>query len=338
MHGRVRWSCHPGRVPAALTVVVGDEELLVARAVARLRAAAIGDVGPDASPDEIATVVDVAAADCTPQQLLELISPSLFAESRVVSVRGLQDADKALAAALTAFTATPEPGVTVVAVHAGGAKGKATLDALKKAGAEVVEVARVKTGREREQFAIEEVRAAGASIDRDAVADLVAAIGTDLREIATACAQLAGDVGGHITADDVATYYRGRAESTGFAVADRAVEGDLAAALETLRWAFATGLDPVLVSSSLAANLRLIAQVGGAGSGSPDKLAGQLKAPVWKVRRAQGWLRRWQPEVLADALQAVAQADADLKGAADDAAYAVERAVMTVAAAARASA
>jgi DNA polymerase-3 subunit delta len=32
-------------------------------------------------------------------------------------------------------------------------------------------------------------------------------------------------------------------------------------------------------------------------------------------------------------MQAVARADADLKGAADDAAYAVERAVMTVAAA-----
>jgi DNA polymerase III subunit delta len=133
-------------------------------------------------------------------------------------------------------------------------------------------------------------------------------------------------------------YYRGRAESTGFAVADRAVEGDLTAAFETLRWAFATGLDPILVSSSLAANLRLIAQVGAAGPGSPDSIAGQLRMPAWKVRRAQGWLRRWRPEAVATAIKAVAAADADLKGAADDAAYAVERAVMAVASAANAAA
>jgi DNA polymerase-3 subunit delta len=56
--------------------------------------------------------------------------------------------------------------------------------------------------------------------------------------------------------------------------------------------------------------------------------------PAWKVRRAQGWLRRWRPEALGDAVRAVALADADLKGAADDAAYAVERAVLAVATAA----
>jgi DNA polymerase III subunit delta len=121
-------------------------------------------------------------------------------------------------------------------------------------------------------------------------------------------------------------------------VADLAVKGNVGAALETLRWAFATGLDPILVSSSLAANLRLIAAVGTAGPGSPDAVAAKLRMPAWKVRRAQGWLRRWRPEAVAEALSAVATADADLKGAADDAAYAVERAVMVVAAAANAAA
>jgi DNA polymerase III subunit delta len=314
---------------AALTLVVGDEDLLVARAVTR----AIGAAGASvdgvvtASPDELDATSGTAA------DLAELLSPSLFAEDRQLVVRNLQDADKDVVAELARFAEAPEPGVTIVCVHAGGAKGKAALDSLKAAGATVVEVARIKSPREREQFAIDEVRAAGGTLDRDAAADLVGAIGTDLREIATACAQLVADVGGQISAEDVATYYRGRVESTGFAVADRAVEGDLAAALETLRWAFATGLDPVLVSSSLAANLRLIAQVGGAGAGSTDAVAAKLRMPAWKVRRAQGWLRRWRPEALGDAVRAVAQADADLKGAADDGAYAVERAVHLVAAA-----
>lgn len=320
---------------AALTLVVGDEELLVARAVSRtLTAATAAAANREVAP----SVHDVEAAECSVEVLTDMLSPSLFAEERLVIVRNLQDADKGLVAALVAFSESPEPDVTIVAVHVGGAKGKAALEALNGAGAQLIEVTKIKSVREREQFAMDEVRAAGGSLDRDAAAELVGAIGNDLRELATAAAQLAADVGGQISAADVATYYRGRAESTGFAVADRAVEGDLAAAFETLRWAFATGLDPILVSSSLAANLRLIAQVGAAGRGSPDALAAKLRMPAWKVRRAQGWLRHWRPEAVGEALRAVAAADADLKGAADDAAYAVERAVLKVAAASHAAA
>jgi DNA polymerase III subunit delta len=319
---------------AALTLVVGDEDLLVARAVSRALGTALDPPSGDVAPSRH----DVEAGECSVADLTETMSPSLFAEDRLVVVRSVQDADKDLVAALVSFAENPEPGIAVIAVHAGGAKGKAVLEALKGVGAYVIEVNRIKTVRDREQFAIDEVRSAGSTLDRDAAADLVGAIGNDLRELATACQQLAADVGGQISADEVATYYRGRAESTGFAVADRAVEGDLGAALETLRWAFATGLDPILVSSSLAANLRLIAQVGAAGPGSPDALAVTLRMPAWKIRRAQGWLRRWRPEALGDAVRAVADADADLKGAADDAAYAVERAVLTVAAAANSAA
>lgn len=320
---------------AALTLVVGDEDLLVARAVSRALAASAAPVAPG---EVSASQLEMDAGISTVADLAQLLSPSLFAEDRLIVVRNLQDADKPFVAALAGFAEAPEPGVVIVAVHAGGVKGKAHMEALKGAGAQLVEVSRVKSPRDREQFALDEVRAAGATIDRVAVADLVGAIGTDLREIATACAQLVADIGGQISADDVATYYRGRAESTGFAVADRAVEGDLSAALETLRWAFATGLDPILVSSSLAANLRLIGQVAGAGPGSPDAVAAKLRMPAWKVRRAQGWMRRWRPEALGDAIRAVAAADADLKGAGDDAAYAVERAVLRVAAAATAAA
>jgi len=64
-------------------------------------------------------------------------------------------------------------------------------------------------------------------------------VGSDLRELAAACDQLAADTDGLIDEPVVARYYRGRAEATGFTVADRAVEGHLAQALEQLRWALA---------------------------------------------------------------------------------------------------
>ena len=315
-----------------MTVVVGDEELLVARAVQRA-ADGPADLADATGPSRY----DVTAAELDVDALAEMTSPSLFAEDRVVIVRGLQDAAKEVVTALVECIETSDDGVTLVLTHAGGAKGKAALEAVKGVGAQVVQVFPVKSSRDREQFVQAEAKAVGGHLDREAAADLVAAVGADLRELAIATEQLVSDVGKQVTAADVATYHRGRAESTGFAVADRAVEGDVVAALETLRWAFATGVDPILVSSSLAANLRTIAIVGAAGRGSPDSLAGPLGMPPWKIRRAQGWLKRWRPEAVAQAVRAVATADADLKGAGDDAAYAVERAVLAVAAAATGS-
>lgn len=305
---------------AAVTLVVGDEEFLVARAVR----AAVEAAGPDTD------VHEVAAGDLDVDSLTELTSPSLFGDTRAVVVRALHDASKDLVAALSELAAG-DVDATVIVVHPGGVKGKAALEALRGAGARVVDVPRLRSQRDREQFVSDEVRLCGGTISKDAVADLVGAVGADVRELATACVQLVADVGPRLTADHVAAYYRGRAESSGYAVADRAVEGDVAAALETLRWAMGTGVDPVLVSSSLAANLRTIAAVASAGRGSPDALAGPLGMPAWKIRRAQGWVRRWNPDALVEAVQAVATADADIKGAADDAAYAVERAVLTVA-------
>jgi len=308
-----------------VTLVVGDEELLVSRAVQRIVTAATKRSGDELS------VHDVLAGELTVDELTELMSPSLFGDARVVVIRAAQDSSKELAAVLETQAGLDDDDVDLVVVHAGGAKGKALLASLRGAGAHVVDAPKIKTARDREQFVTDEARAVGGSIDRDAAADLVASIGGDLRELSTACTQLVNDVGPNVSTDDVAAYYRGRAESTGFAVADRAVEGDMAAALETLRWAFATGMDPVLVSAALAANLRTIAVVGAAGRGSPDALAGPLGMPPWKIRRAQGWLKRWQPDALAEAVQAVAAADAGIKGAGDDAAYAAENAVMVVA-------
>ena len=53
-------------------------------------------------------------------------------------------------------------------------------------------------------------------------AELGKPVGSDLREISAVVAQLVGDTGGSIDAAAVSAYHRGRAEVTGFAVADQA--------------------------------------------------------------------------------------------------------------------
>lgn len=305
-----------------MTVVVGEEELLAARAVRSVVSAA-------QALDANADVREVSATGLTSAELGDLLAPMLFAERRVIVLRELQDASGDLTRALCAYTADPAPEVDLVAVHNGSAKGRNAIDTLSGAGASVVSCLKLKHG-DRPRFVLEEVQRAGGAITAEAIELLIDAVGSGLRELATACEQLVADSDGVIDPAVVARYHRGRAEASGFIVADRAVERDRAAAVEALRWALAVGTAPVLVTSALAANIRAIGLVAGAGRRSSFALAKSLGMPPWKVERAQHWARDWRPEELAAALQAVALADEQVKGGGADPAYALEKAVLAV--------
>ena len=150
----------------------------------------------------------------------------------------------------------------LVLTHSGGAKNKALLAEPGQQGARRIDCPAVKRFGERLDFLRAEFGRAGRKADDGGLRALLDAVGTDLRELAAACSQLAADTTGVINQSVVARYYRGRAEATGFTVADRAVEGKLADALEQLRWALATGVSPVLISSALAQGVRALGPGG----------------------------------------------------------------------------
>ncbi|MCW2544206.1 MAG: polymerase delta subunit [Frankiales bacterium] len=306
-----------------LTLVVGEEDLLVSRAVSAVVRAA-----RERNPET--EVTDLDASGLAPDDLVEVFSPSLFGDERVVVVRAIQDLAKETAAELVAYASDPVPEICVVLVHAGGAKGKALLTQITDLKPRRVEAAKVTKAGERRDLVRSELRADGRQVADDAVTTLIDAVGNDLRELCAAASQLLSDTEGPITADVVRLYYRGRAEASGFMIADRALEGDLAGAVELLRWGQSTGLAPVLVTSALASGLRTVAQVASAGRASAFQLANELKMPAWKVEKAQRQSRGWRPDSISAALQAVAVADGEVKGVAADAGYAVERAVLAV--------
>jgi DNA polymerase-3 subunit delta len=304
-------------------VVVGDEDLLVERAVARLVAAAVADSG--------AGVREVTGGGLNVGDLAQLTSPSLFDAAPVVVIRDAQDAGKDVAAELAAVAAEPPDGVRIVVTHAGGAKGKALLSSLTRGGAQVVDCPKITRFGDRMQFVRDEFRAAGRRIDDSGVRGLIDAVGSDLREIASACAQLAADTSGTVDQAVVARYYRGRAEASGFAVADKAMEGRLTESLELLRWALAVGVSPVLITSALAQGVRLAGRVGAAPRGqSPAALAAEVGAPPWRIDKVRQQLRGWTPAGIARALAAVAEADAQVKGEGTNPGYALEVAIRTI--------
>lgn len=315
---------------APLTLAVGQEELLLDRAVQEVVAAARA---ADADTD----VRDLASSDLQPGTLDELTSPSLFAERKVVVVRNAQDLAADTVKDVKAYLASPVEEITLVLLHAGGAKGKGMLDAARKAGAREVACAKMTKPADRLAFVRGEFRRIGRSATSEACQALVDAIGSDLRELASAVSQLAADVEGTIDDAVVGRYYTGRAEASSFTVADRAVEGRAAEALETLRWALATGVAPVLVTSALAQGVRAIGKLASAPRGArPGDLARDLGMPPWKIDRVRQQMRGWSADGVATALRAVAAADAAVKGGGDDPEYALEQAVITIAGAARA--
>ncbi len=312
-----------------VVLVSGPEGLLADRAVGGLLARA-----REESPE--VEVSEVEAVRLDGPRLAEITGASLFSTRRAAVVSDAAHLDPDLYGDLVAVARSVSDDLALVVVHGGGQKGKGLLDKLKAAGAEVVDCPATKAW-ELPQFVSAEARRAGATIDAGAAQSLVDAVGHDLRALAGAVAQLISDgEGGPITAEQVRRYFGGRSEVTSFAVTDAALAGRTGVALEQLRWAMATGVAPVLVTSALAAGIRGLGKLVTAGSGLREAdLAREVGVPPWKLRSMRSQARGWDQGGLATALKAVAVADAEVKGAADDAAFALERAVLIVARARR---
>jgi DNA polymerase-3 subunit delta len=115
-------------------------------------------------------------------------------------------------------------------------------------------------------------------------------------------------------------------------VADAAFFGRRAAALEELRWAIDGGTPAVLVTSAFAGSARGVARYKSAPRGLREQdLAREVGVPPWKLRTLRDQSRGWSEKAIGAAIVAVARADADVKGAASDASYTLERLVLTIA-------
>jgi DNA polymerase-3 subunit delta len=307
-----------------VVLVTGPESLLTDRAVADLLASA------RASAPEV-EVAEVDAARLEGPRLAEITNASLFSTRRCAVLTDLAGLPAGLTEEVLALATAPLPDLLLILVHGGGVRGKALLDRLRKAQVEVIDCPATKPW-ELPQFVAAEARRAGSPAPAEVATFLVDAVGHDLRALAAAVAQLAADTAEEtLTLDQARRYFAGRSEVTSFAVADAALAGRTAVALEQLRWAVSTGVVPVLVTSALASGLRGLGKLISAPSGLREAdLAREVGVPPWKLKSMRVQARGWDQGGLAQALKAVALADADVKGAADDAAYALERVVITV--------
>ncbi|CLW06043.1 DNA polymerase III subunit delta [Mycobacterium tuberculosis] len=308
-----------------LHLVLGDEELLVERAVADVLRSARQRAGTADVP-----VSRMRAGDVGAYELAELLSPSLFAEERIVVLGAAAEAGKDAAAVIESAAADLPAGTVLVVVHSGGGRAKSLANQLRSMGAQVHPCARITKVSERADFIRSEFASLRVKVDDETVTALLDAVGSDVRELASACSQLVADTGGAVDAAAVRRYHSGKAEVRGFDIADKAVAGDVAGAAEALRWAMMRGEPQVVLADALAEAVHTIGRVG-PQSGDPYRLAAQLGMPPWRVQKAQKQARRWSRDTVATAMRLVAELNANVKGAVADADYALESAVRQVA-------
>ncbi len=306
-------------------LVTGAEDLFKERAVLAARHAV-------RKHDSSAEATEVSGEDLVPGRLEEEAGPSLFASTRCLVVTGLESVEQAVADEICAYAERPEMDVCLVLVHSGGQKGVAVLNRLRKLPA--VTEAKFDRLKEREipGFVASEAHSHGSRIDAEAASDLVAAVGPDLRALASAVDQLVSDHPEEpLTPAVVRNYFAGRAEVKGYVISDLAFAGRAEEALGELRWAFGAGTAPVLIVGSFASTARTLARLIGAPRGLRDAdLAQEIGAQPWKLRQLRALARGWDPVRMANAINAIARADAEVKGEAVDKSYALERMVLAV--------
>ena len=305
-----------------LKLLLGGEELLADRAISSAlqtkKDAVISQFESDAI--EIGAITDALA-------------PSLFGESRIVVIKGIQDLSAEVSDELAQALEASDEDLDLILWHKGGVKGKALLEKIKKLKPEVISCDAIKKESEKAEFIHSEFKRQGRKVTPAGALALLNALGSDLRELSSAISQLVSDVAGSkpIDEDDVEKFQQGRIETTGYDVADAALDGKREAALIALRHALQTGVDPVLITAALGSSLRALGKVSGVARGANSyELASSLAMAPWQIEKARKQLSQWTPASLAGAVVAVAQADADIKGAAADPIHSLERAIIAI--------
>ena len=302
--------------------VSGSEEFFASRAIRAVREEL-------KTVDAALEIHELDAADYTAGTLLNLTSPSLFAEPRLVIVRGVERCSDDFITDGIRYLDSPTEDTTVIIRHnSSSVRGKKLVDSLRE-NHMVIEIAcaELKKDADRQAFVQSEFSGAERKIQPAAVRALLDAFADDTAELAAACSQLLMDSADTITEAIVERYYSGRIETNAFKVADAALAGRAGEALSLLRHALATGADPVPLVAAISMKVRQLAKVFGNRSAS----AASLGMAPWQLDKARKELVGWSDDGLAAAIMALADADAAAKGAERDPVYSLEKLIHLIA-------
>jgi DNA polymerase-3 subunit delta len=308
-------------VASPLILVFGSEEYFSSSAIRRIR-------------DELKNsqtgleIYEVEASEYVGGDLINMISPSLFADPKLVIINGVERATDALIEDGKLLDIEDLVDTTVIFQHAGtSTRGKALLDVL-RGNDQAVEIACAKIAdKDKPGFVQAHFSEVGRKYTQSAIRALVDAFGNDVSELAAACDQLLADSSEQIDEELVDRYFGGRIEATSFNVFDKAVEGHAGEALVLLRHALQTGDDPIRLISGIASSVKRMATI----LHDPRANASTLGLTDWVFNRIRKSTNGWDDDGMIRVLQLIADADAAAKGAERQPEYRLEQLILAIA-------
>lgn len=295
-----------------LTMLVGANDYLASRGYQQIRSQ-LAQAHPEFEQHNLVEAYQSG-------QLLNLASPSLFAEPRLILI---QSPSKELLLDLQKFAQDPTD-LTFLVVRV---QGQAAVNKdLMKLNAQQVDCDDLKRDQDKQSFLQAEFKQLGKNIAPDAQRLLVQTFGGDLAEMAAACAQLAQTDEPEIDFEKVDSLFGGREQTTAFKVVDAAFAGDLQTALRLLRNARDTGIDPVPLVATVAMRARQLAKL----ISTPSASAAEIGVADWQLRKLRAELAGWSESGLEHLVGLIAHTDEMVKGGSRHPDYDLERLLIAV--------
>lgn len=296
-------------------LVKGDDPALVAQAARALteRLVAGGDPslmveefgGPGVEPFDVGEVIDA----CT--------TPPFLVERRVVVMREAGQLSGSDAKRLVSYLEDPLPTTALVVVAGGGTVPPTLAKAVAAAG-EVLDTT-VGRGRARSEWLADHVKGGPVRLDGPATARLSEHLGADMGRLAGLLDTLASAYGpdASVTLDELEPFLGEAGSLAPWDLTDAIDAGQTATALSVLhRMLVAGDSHPLVVMALLHRHFRQILRLDGAEVTSPEQAAQILGTrSVFPAKKSLAQARRLGAVRIARAIQLLADADLDLRGA-----------------------
>ena len=291
----------------------GDDPSLVRDAVRRLVDELVGDGDRTLMVDEHGGEYEVTALADAAQ------TPPFLTDRRVVVGRDLHQFKAEQLAPLVEYLADPLPTTALVLVWEVGAVPKGLLDAVKRAGGAHVDSSPGRTARDQRSWLAERIAESGVHLDKAAVELVATTLGEDVGRLSGLLGALASTFGpgARLGADDVAPYLGEGGGVAPWELTDAVDRGDIPLAVDRLHRLLRSDRHSLVVLATLHNHVQRMLALDGAGVGSEKEAAELLgmKGSTFPARKALDQGRRLGRAKLARAVELLAQADVDLRGA-----------------------
>jgi DNA polymerase III subunit delta len=256
-----------------------------------------------------------------------LQTSSLLGGKRMVVVREAEGLKKDQIDGLTAYLEAPSPDSVLVLV----AEGRTKLDAAVRARGAIVALDTPK-GRKLAAWVRQRAAEHKLKLDERGGWALLDAVGTELRDLDAALAQLSTGLGpgAKVGAAEVHSAFPRVADERVYAFTDAVGDRKLSVAMTTLRRLLDQGDEPLVLFGSLNAHVKRMLRARRYTDRGAKAVGDALGLPGWRAERLHRQARSYREEELVGALATLAETDVEMKGGDLPPEAALERAVVRI--------